>query len=370
MQDANGNVVTSDTSTVTLTLTGGVFAGGGTTETAQAVFGVATFSNLIIDTSGNLSFSASDGSLTGASSTSFTVSAGAATHVAFVQMPSTGVMNQALNPALTVAVEDQFGNVVTSNNSSVGILVSSGPSGFNSSSTTAVTAVNGIATFSNVSFGSVGAYNLYASDGSLTGAGSSSINITATGTNKLAFSQTPTSGTAGQALSPALQISVENSGGSVITTDTSTVTLTLSGGVFASGGTTVTAQAINGVATFSSLVINASGSYKLTASDGSDTGATSSSFTISPATASKLVITQSPSTGTARNRAGNIAQGRRRRRLRQRRHLEHLDRRGRGGQRTRQLCQWQHHVSVGRQRRGHPEQSDLQYGGHLHPQRQ
>ncbi len=299
VEDANGNVVTSDTSTVTLTLNGGVFTGGGTTETVQAVFGVATFSNLIIDTSGNLTFSASDGSLTGASSSTVAISAGPPTKIAFMQTPSSGVMNQSLNPAVSVAVEDQFGNVVTQNNSSVSILVSSGPSGFNSSSTTSVTAVNGLATFNNLSFGSVAHYNLYASDGSLSGAGSSSINITATGTNKLAFSQAPTSGTAGQSLSPALQVSVENQSGSVVTSDTTTVTLTLSGGVFASGGTTVTAQAVNGVATFSSLVIDAAGSYKLTASDGSYTGATSSSITISPATASKLVITQAPTTGTA-----------------------------------------------------------------------
>jgi hypothetical protein len=65
-----------------------------------------------------------------------------------------------------------------------------------------------------------------------------------------------------------------------VTSDTSTVTLTLSSGTFASGSNTVSAAAVNGVATFGNLVINAAGTYTLTASDGTLTGATSNSFTI------------------------------------------------------------------------------------------
>ena len=48
VQDAGGNTVTGDTSTVTLTLSSGTFVGGGTTATAAAVNGVATFANLAV----------------------------------------------------------------------------------------------------------------------------------------------------------------------------------------------------------------------------------------------------------------------------------------------------------------------------------
>ena len=67
----------------------------------------------------------------------------------------------------------------------------------------------------------------------------------------------------------------------MVTSDSSTVTLTLSSGTFASGSSTATATASNGVATFSGLVIDTAGSYTLTATDGSLTNATSNSFTIS-----------------------------------------------------------------------------------------
>ncbi len=81
------------------------------------------------------------------------------------------------------------------------------------------------------------------------------------------------------AITPAITVNVEDNTGVVITTDTSNVTLALSGGGNLGGTTTVTA--VNGVATFSNISIAAPGTYMLTATDGSDTAATSASFTVS-----------------------------------------------------------------------------------------
>src|SRR5260370_7403198 len=75
IRDANGNVVTSDTSIVTLTLSSGTFAGGGNTATASAVNGVDTFGGLVVNTAGSYTLAASDGTLTGATSTSSTAPA-------------------------------------------------------------------------------------------------------------------------------------------------------------------------------------------------------------------------------------------------------------------------------------------------------
>ena len=83
---------------------------------------------------------------------------------------------------------------------------------------------------------------------------------------KLAFTQQPTSAAVANYISPAVTVTVEDSLGIVITGDTSSVTLTLNGGVFASGDNTVTATVSNGLATFDNLVINATGDYTLTAS--------------------------------------------------------------------------------------------------------
>jgi hypothetical protein len=53
-------------------------------------------------------------------------------------------------------------------------------------------------------------------------------------------------------------------------------------GTFAGGGTTATVAAVNGIARFNNLIINAVGNYTLTASDGALTGATSGSFAVCP----------------------------------------------------------------------------------------
>src|SRR5262249_86348 len=97
---------------------------------------------------------------------------------------------------------------------------------------------------------------------------------------KLGFTQQPSPARVGQAISPAVTVAVRDSAGSTITGDTSTVTLTLNGGNFAGGGNTVSAQAVNGVATFSNLVSSTAGSYTLTATDGALTSAVSNQFTI------------------------------------------------------------------------------------------
>ncbi len=100
--------------------------------------GVATFSNLIINAAGSYTLSASDGSDTGATSSSFVVNPAAASKLAVTQSPSTGTAGQALGAALQVVVEDAFGNVVTSNSSTVAVGVASGPGSIASGGTPSV----------------------------------------------------------------------------------------------------------------------------------------------------------------------------------------------------------------------------------------
>src|SRR5262249_4141012 len=77
----------------------------------------------------------------------------------------------------------------------------------------------------------------------------------------------------------------------------STVTLTLSSNIFEGGSNSAAVAASNGVATFSALKIDKASSYTVSATDGALTGTgASNSFSISPAAASQLVITQQPST--------------------------------------------------------------------------
>ena len=87
-------------------------------------------------------------------------------------------------------------------------------------------------------------------------------------------------------LAPAITVAVEDAFGNLVASDKSNVTLTLSSGTFSSGSSTVTVQAVGGVATFSGLIIKTTGSYTLSASDGTLAAAASNSVAISPAAAS------------------------------------------------------------------------------------
>jgi Ca2+-binding RTX toxin-like protein len=76
-------------------------------------------------------------------------------------------------------------------------------------------------------------------------------------------------------------VSVEDSIGDVVIGDTSNVTAALTNSAGAVLGGTLTEAAVNGVATFSNLLVNSPGTYALTVTDGSLTAATSTPFTVS-----------------------------------------------------------------------------------------
>ena len=163
-----------DTSTVTLTLSSGTFAGGASTVTAGAVSGVATFSNLVINTAGTYTLAAGDGSLAAATSASFTISS--ATKLAFVQQPTGARPAPRSALPVTVAVDDVNGNTVAGDTSTVTLTLSSGTFAGGTNTATAST-VGGVATFSSLVINTAGPYTLAASDSSLTAATSSSFTI-------------------------------------------------------------------------------------------------------------------------------------------------------------------------------------------------
>jgi subtilase family serine protease len=118
----------------------------------------------------------------------------------------------------------------------------------------------------------------------------------------LAFSTQPASAVAGQTLAP-IAVAVDNQPDqttglvSVDTGFTGSVVLTVSelspsGTTTIAGTTTVTV--VNGIATFSDLHINASGTYELEASSNGASSVLSAQFTIGAAAASQLTFTSQP----------------------------------------------------------------------------
>ncbi len=163
VEDAYGNLVTS-TSTVSLslgkTVSGATLAG---TLSATSVNGVATFSNLSLTSAGTYSLVATDGALKSATSGSFVISAASAAKLEYIQQPTNGTVGT-LNP-ITIAVEDKYGNIVTSSTATVTLLANAGPAALGGTTTATVT--NGVATFDAATAPIAGTYTVYATSGSL-----------------------------------------------------------------------------------------------------------------------------------------------------------------------------------------------------------
>src|SRR5262249_26423027 len=128
----------------------------------------------------------------GSDSVSFSLTndPGPASKLVFGVQPSTTTAGNAISPAVTVKVEDQYGNVVTSDSSNV--TIGSSTTAFTTSSTLTVAAKSGVATFSNIDPTTAGTSNtLSASDGSLTGATSNPFTANPTAPSKLPFTVQP-----------------------------------------------------------------------------------------------------------------------------------------------------------------------------------
>ncbi|MGH3733453.1 MAG: hypothetical protein ACRDVC_08795, partial [Acidimicrobiales bacterium] len=144
-------------------------------------------------------------------------------------------------------------------------------------------AVNGVATFANVDFTSIGSCTLTATDSTraLTTATSSPATTVSPGAaSKVVFTtEPPTTATAGTDLT-TFAVSIEDAYGDVETTvNFDRITLTTTSVGCTLGGTDhVTTR--NGVATFSAVTITAGTSCTLTATDSSETLATATSTSV------------------------------------------------------------------------------------------
>ena len=188
IRDALGSVVASDNTTVvSVTLVAGTGNLGGTL-TATASAGVATFTNLSIDTAGagfQLEFTSTP-TLTTVQSVVFSV-AGVAAQLAIVQQPGGAAPGVAFTQQPVIEVRDAAGVLVATDNATqvtVSITVGTGDASAVLSGTATVTAVDGVVTFAGLSIDLAGSgYTLDFDDGgALTDVTSAAFNVTAPGT--------------------------------------------------------------------------------------------------------------------------------------------------------------------------------------------
>jgi trimeric autotransporter adhesin len=312
VQDAGGNTVTTDTSGVTLAI--GTNPGGGTlactTNPLAAVAGVASFAGCKIDKPGTgYTLTATDGSLTSATSNALNITVGPAAKLAFTQQPSGATGGTAFTTQPKVAVLDAGGNTVTTDASNVTLAIGTNPgAGTLTCGTNPQAASSGEASFAGCKIDKIGTgYTLKATDGSLTLATSTTFNVTVGPAAKLGFTQQVAGAKAGIAFTTQPKVAVQDAGGNTVTTDTSSVTLAI--GTNPAGGTlTCTANplaATAGVASFAGCKIdNPATGYTLTATDGSLTSATSASFEVTPP---PLWVANGATTTWTTNTAGTVA---------------------------------------------------------------
>ncbi|WP_020475027.1 DUF4465 domain-containing protein [Zavarzinella formosa] len=150
-RDINGDVVTGYNGPITLT--------SSDTQAAldSVIFnhGVGTFQTTL-KTAGNQTITATvQGDPTLTTTSAVMIAAGAATQIAFVQMPVAGIVGVPLAPALILQVRDAFNNPVNvSEKASVRLL--NNPSAATLGGTTSVNLVNGMATLSNLTVSKAG----------------------------------------------------------------------------------------------------------------------------------------------------------------------------------------------------------------------
>src|SRR5216117_1786626 len=297
--DALGNPVPSFTGSVSIAA--GNNPGGATlsgTTPVAAVSGVATFFDLSLNKTGTgYTLTASASGFAPVTSTAFDITPGTATQLAFAQQPSTTVAGAAISPAVQVTALDAAGNSVPGFTGSVTIALGNNPGGSTLGGTTTVLAVNGVASFADLSANKTGTnYWLTATATGLSRATSSAFTITAGTATELVFVTEPGTTVANHQISPAVKVRALDAFGNVAAGFTGAVGVVLGsnpGGATLSGTTPV--AAVSGVATFFDLSVDKAGTgYTLTASASGVPSVTSTAFDVTPGTATQFAFTVQP----------------------------------------------------------------------------
>ena len=310
IESTDGQAVTSDDSTaVTLglrdsndgaVLTCSSLDGSGSVTVAS---GTATFECALNKAGRNYTLTATDGEVPAVSaySNSFNITPAAATQLVFTDAADQHHGRLGDHAAVEVSVEDSYGNLEAGDNTTtVTVALGSNPGSGTLTGTLTQTVIAGVASLNNLSTSAANGYTLTAASNPSHGSStSSSLNISAAAATQLVFTTQPISTTAGSAITPAVEVSVEDSYGNLEAGD-NTTTVTVALGSNPGSGTltgTLTQTVIAGVASFTTSAANG---YTLTAASNPSHGSsTSLSFNISAAAATQLLFTTQPISTTA-----------------------------------------------------------------------
>jgi hypothetical protein len=292
--DQYGNLETTDSSTVitaALSLGNGPLVG---TTTAKLAGGVATFTDLADTAVGTIELGFSGGRLSVGPSNQIAISPGPATKLSIRTPPySSVVAGNPLTDRIVIDVVDQYGNLETGDNSTqVTVSLASG-GGMLAGGPTNVTVKGGVASFEKLEDDTAGVLTLRFTAGNLPPVTSNPTTVSPAPASLLKIVSQPAGGvTAGQAFS--LTVNAYDPYGNLATSFKGPVTVGLASGSGANLSGTLTADAANGVATFTDLIATTSGPLSLSASSGSLSSPPTSPISVSAGTATQLVVSTPP----------------------------------------------------------------------------
>ena len=230
------------------------FASGTTTQSTNSS-GVATFTDLVIQTAATgyqVTFDADVSGVDNELSTTFSVVSAAPASMSIVQQPLESVVTGVITGPPSVKLVDAFNNPV----SGVNITVSeTGSYTFDAGTLTKATNTSGIAAFNDLSIATAGTdyqltYN--AASGGVSNINSALFDVLAAG-GSMSVLVEPTQTVAGVTISPSFQVEVLDGSDNPISG--ASVTISLNQNSFASGTLTRTTNG-SGVATFNDIKIN------------------------------------------------------------------------------------------------------------------
>jgi hypothetical protein len=283
--DASNNPVSQAGVQVSVTLVGGSGSLFGAATATTNASGVATFTGLgISGTIGSYSLSFSSSGLTGVSSSSITLGPGAATQVILTTPPSSTAQSGApFSTQPTVQLRDAAGNNVLTAGVSVTASKQSGDGGATLQNPGATTNGSGAATFSGLGItGLAGPYTIRFSATGVSGTADASVNLTAGAATQLSITTQPGNATVNVPFGTQPVIQVRDSGGNPVAQALVFVTAQVHSGPGSLGGFTSVATNGSGVASFSNLSLNATGTHVLRFVSGSLVMAVSNAFVVNP----------------------------------------------------------------------------------------
>ncbi|MCE7868914.1 VCBS repeat-containing protein [bacterium CPR1] len=292
VQDGNGLLIASATDSITLAINtnpaGGILAG---TVTANAVNGVATFDTLSINNPGaGYTLIAAATNRNSDVSASFDIAAVPESLAVSVPPTNTPQLSP-ITPPVQVSILDENGVVVPGATNAVTVSLASGAGTLSGSLT--VNAVDGVATFPDLSIDQVGTgFSLGFSSPGLAGVTSGTFDTTnAPGVpTGVEFVVQPSTTDINQTITPPVQVRIVDFFGATVPGATNDVTLVLAAGPGNLNGT-LNLSAVNGVAVFNNLSLDAAGvGFVLAASSPGLTGASSSTFNINAVVGPPIVF--------------------------------------------------------------------------------